>query len=103
MKNLVIKKILIIIFVLFVIIGFVYLIDYFKNKKNIENNKNNIDFCLDDKECVPENCCHSDSCVNVLYKPNCREIMCTQECSSILDCGYGRCACINNKCKAVKN
>ena len=55
--------------------------------------------CNQDSDCVPASCCHSESCVNSQKKPSCDKVFCTQECSSILDCGKGKCLCVNNKCE----
>jgi len=55
--------------------------------------------CQSDNDCVPEFCCHSSTCVNVKYKPNCTGIFCTQECMpGTMDCGQGHCVCVNNTC-----
>ena len=57
--------------------------------------------CEIDADCVPDGCCHADSCVNENFKPNCDEIMCTLSCEpETLDCGQGSCLCVNNKCSA---
>lgn len=56
--------------------------------------------CITDADCVPATCCHPDSCVNVKYAPDCKNIICTLECRlGTMDCGGGRCVCINNQCK----
>jgi len=57
--------------------------------------------CQSDSDCAPEFCCHSSSCINKKHRPNCTNIFCTQECMpGTMDCGQGRCACLNNICKA---
>lgn len=63
--------------------------------------KEDIYYCSSNKDCVPKDCCHSSECVNIKYKPNCKGIVCTMECRTILDCGMGYCACVNNKCIAI--
>lgn len=60
-----------------------------------------VDSCQSDDECVPAQCCHSFSCVNDKYKPNCEEVFCTQVCEGPIDCGTGYCGCVNNRCKVV--
>ena len=63
----------------------------------------NIKECLIDSECVPSSCCHASSCVPISKKPACDKILCSMECSSILDCGNAFCSCVNNKCEVVMN
>jgi putative hemolysin len=58
-------------------------------------------FCETDIDCVPEQCCHADSCINEKFKPDCEGLMCTLECKpETLDCGQGNCVCENNRCTA---
>lgn len=58
--------------------------------------------CQKDEDCVPAQCCHPDSCINIDYRPNCEGIFCTMECRpGTMDCGQGRCACIDNTCQVV--
>ena len=60
----------------------------------------NVTSCLQDSDCVPEQCCHATSCINKANKFACN-LFCTQECKpNTLDCGQGSCKCINNKCAA---
>jgi hypothetical protein len=60
------------------------------------------DYCAVDSDCVPAQCCHPKSCVNINHSPNCTGIYCSLECApGTLDCGQGRCECIGNKCEAV--
>ncbi len=59
------------------------------------------DFCQTDLDCVPEQCCHPYSCVDIKYKPDCSGIMCTQVCEGPIDCGAGSCKCVNNRCHVV--
>lgn len=58
--------------------------------------------CQKNEDCVPAACCHPDSCVNTNYRPNCEDIVCTMECQpGTMDCGQGRCVCINNICQVL--
>jgi len=57
--------------------------------------------CTRDSECVPEQCCHPTSCINARYKKPCN-VLCTQVCEGPIDCGAGRCACIEGKCSVEK-
>ncbi len=59
------------------------------------------DFCQTDEECAPAECCHPLSCVDEKYKPDCGRVFCTQVCQGPIDCGAGRCGCVNNKCQVV--
>lgn len=57
-------------------------------------------FCNIDDDCVPATCCHPDACVNKNYQPDCGGIACTMECRpNTMDCGQGRCVCIDNTCQ----
>ncbi|ODS39279.1 MAG: hypothetical protein A7316_05940 [Candidatus Altiarchaeales archaeon WOR_SM1_86-2] len=61
-----------------------------------------ISLCAADDECVPATCCHPSKCVYKDQAPYCESVACTLECrSGTMDCGYGRCACIDNKCQVV--
>lgn len=96
---------LIVILLVLIILGTNVYINYNGNNKKEQNittdNKNNENSCLIDEDCVPASCCHANSCVAKNNAPSCIGIYCTQECSpDTLDCGQGRCACINNKCSA---
>lgn len=57
--------------------------------------------CTKDSQCVPAQCCHPTSCINVLYKPSCSKVACTMECSGPLDCGAGHCGCVKGKCQVI--
>jgi len=59
------------------------------------------DSCLVDSDCVPEQCCHPYSCVNINHEPDCTDIACTEVCSGPIDCGAGSCKCVNNRCEVV--
>lgn len=59
-------------------------------------------FCISDADCVKDSCCHAKGCVAAQNAPDCKGILCTQECAqNTLDCGQGSCRCVNNLCKAV--
>ena len=59
--------------------------------------------CDGDSDCVPAQCCHPASCVNVNNKPDCSGIGCTAVCEpGTMDCGCGHCACVNNECKVIR-
>lgn len=111
------KKLLYAILVLFVIlICLIVFILVLKNKQELErmnNSSSNQNFtediveinesliCEIDADCVPASCCHSDSCINKNYVPNCEDIACSLECRpGTLDCG-GKCSCSDNKCSAT--
>ena len=68
-----------------------------ESEKKKEKTKE-FDYCEIDVDCAPAQCCHPTSCVNRKFSPNCAGLMCTMECRGPIDCGAGRCACINNKC-----
>lgn len=57
-------------------------------------------FCALNSDCVPATCCHPDACINKNYQPDCKGIVCTMECrSNTMDCGQGRCVCLDNTCQ----
>ena len=57
-------------------------------------------YCETNADCVPASCCHPNSCVNKDYQPNCASVSCTMECApNTMDCGQGRCVCIDNTCQ----
>ncbi len=56
--------------------------------------------CTNNLQCVPAQCCHPTSCINVIYKEPCTEI-CTMECREPLDCGAGHCGCVDGKCQVI--
>ncbi len=97
------KKEVFFIIVIFVIIASAFGINYF-NSINENSGKDEIDdrlYCETDADCVPDDCCHPSSCVNVNYKPDCSATLCSAVCQpDTLDCGQGSCLCINNKCGA---
>lgn len=58
--------------------------------------------CVQDSDCAPAGCCHPAACINSAYRPDCTDIMCTMECrQGTLDCGAGRCGCIEHSCAVV--
>lgn len=55
--------------------------------------------CETGAECVPAECCHAAQCVPLSQKPDCAEVVCTQECRpGTLDCGQMSCGCVKGKC-----
>jgi hypothetical protein len=56
--------------------------------------------CLTDDDCVPAECCHPASCINKVNKGVC-SLLCTNVCEGPIDCGAGRCGCVNGKCSVV--
>ena len=57
-------------------------------------------FCQTDDDCVPATCCHPEACINKDYQPDCKGIVCTMECRpNTMDCGQGRCVCLDNTCQ----
>jgi hypothetical protein len=90
--------ILLIILIIFIII------DQTHKTKIPDNNITNISGnseCVNDGDCSPVCGCHPSSCVPVDKKGQCERMMCTMECSGPLDCGAGRCGCVNNKCSVI--
>ena len=60
--------------------------------------------CETDSDCVPSTCCHATSCAPVGDAPDCSQQICTLNCEpQTLDCGYGGCSCVNNKCSVHFN
>jgi hypothetical protein len=56
--------------------------------------------CTVDDDCVPAQCCHPTSCINRAEQRVCN-VMCTMSCEGPLDCGAGRCGCVNGKCSVI--
>ena len=78
------------------------IITYSVTKSNPPNSPPLEGICFSDTDCVPAECCHPNYCINVNYKEVCNEL-CTQECSSILDCNRARCGCENEVCTVIPN
>jgi len=56
--------------------------------------------CTTGDDCVPAECCHPTSCINKAYKGACN-VLCTMSCEGPIDCGAGRCGCVNGKCSVI--
>ena len=56
--------------------------------------------CITDADCVPAECCHPSSCTPGAAKQVCN-LMCTASCEGPLDCGAGRCGCVNGTCRVI--
>lgn len=75
---------------------------YDEKVKNRESEDLGSSYCTDNRECVPDGCCHPKSCVNLKEKQTCSGVICSSVCEpGSLDCGQGTCQCINKKCEAV--
>ncbi len=60
------------------------------------------DSCNEDKECIPDACCHASGCISEKYAPDCSRKYCTMNCApDTLDCGQKKCGCVNKKCKVI--
>jgi hypothetical protein len=96
------KKLFWIIIVLGIIL-IVLIIFIILNGKNTNNNLNNspLKECSIDSDCVPACGCHPNSCVPIINRSQCERVICTQECSGPLDCGAGKCGCVNNRCGII--
>ena len=99
----------IIIVVVLIIVGFFW----FTHQSDLENGLDNetlgeaIGGKLEEyvrEECVPASCCHATECVLKSEAPSCDEISCTMNCEpNTLDCGYGSCEFVNEKCGVIWN
>ncbi len=57
-------------------------------------------YCESDEDCTDATCCHPTACVNKEYRPDCKAVSCTAECEpNTMDCGQGRCICLDNTCQ----
>lgn len=56
--------------------------------------------CMNDSDCVPSQCCHPTGCMNKDYKGPCTEL-CTAVCQGPIDCGAGRCGCVEGRCGVI--
>jgi hypothetical protein len=59
--------------------------------------------CSTDVDCVPEQDCHANSCINLNFKEY-SDAFCTANCEpGTMDCGQGSCVCVNNRCDVILN
>ena len=56
--------------------------------------------CTADTDCIPAQCCHPTSCMNQGSVRVCN-LFCTASCEGPLDCGAGRCGCVNGICSVI--
>ena len=56
--------------------------------------------CTTDQDCVPAQCCHPTSCTSRAAKQPCN-LLCTMSCEGPIDCGAGRCGCVNGRCSVI--
>ena len=79
----------VIIVLILVLISLMYIIG--KEKEKLEG-------CIKDSDCVASSCCHADSCVASEEAPECDGVICSMVCSGPLDCGAGECGCVKGEC-----
>jgi hypothetical protein len=84
-----------------IILLIVLIILIIKNKNS--NDKDYSGECRIDSDCVPGGCCHPNICVSKENAPDCRDFICSMECSGPLDCMAGSCGCVNGKCQIMPN
>jgi hypothetical protein len=77
--------------------------NYNKVYTHLEECEKEISVCSVDGDCVPDSCCHSQSCVSLYKKPVCDKVFCSQSCETLLDCNQGSCVCINGRCGIKTN
>ncbi|MFA5173641.1 MAG: hypothetical protein WC438_00480 [Candidatus Pacearchaeota archaeon] len=77
--------------------------NYDKVYTNLDDCEKEINTCSVDSDCVPDSCCHAQSCVSLDKKPVCDKVFCSQVCSGPLDCNQGSCECIKGKCGVKTN
>jgi hypothetical protein len=94
------KKLFWIIIVLGIIL-IILIIFIILNVKHNNPTNSTLKECSIDSDCVPACGCHPNSCVPKINKSECERLICTQDCSSPLDCGAGSCGCSNNKCSII--
>jgi hypothetical protein len=59
--------------------------------------------CIEDDDCVADQCCHAKEAVNKAYAPECKSVMCTMSCEpDTIDCGQGKVACVDKKCSVIR-
>ncbi len=68
-------------------------------KPNLEGVK----LCSFSADCVPAGGCHPAECVNAMYVRKDNNVLCTAACIGPLDCGAGRCECVEGSCEVVPN
>ena len=60
--------------------------------------------CMQDSDCVANQCCHAKDGVNKAYAPDCKSVMCSMSCEpDTLDCGQGSVKCVETQCRVVGN
>lgn len=83
-----------------IIVGLLFLAACASPVRDIPTDKQ----CRQDSDCVPSRCCHPDDTVNQDYAPDCKGLLCTQECvPDTLDCEQGEIKCVDGECKAIMN
>ncbi len=76
----------------------------YSQRFEIKRSANATPECSTDSDCVPAQCCHPYSCVRKEDAPDCSLLgVCTASCDGPIDCGAGRCACVNNTCSVVSS
>ena len=84
--------------VLVIIILFYYFVFYPPTIPKDNNNNVSLE-CSSDYDCITSSCCHPNSCIK-REERICNQL-CTQGCRGPIDCGKGRCGCINGKCGII--
>ena len=58
--------------------------------------------CTQDSDCRAASCCHASDAVNIENAPDCKGILCSQQCEpNTIDCGQGFVKCVENECQVV--
>ena len=58
--------------------------------------------CSKNSDCVPAQCCHPSSCVNINNAPNCSDTFCTEVCQEeTMFCDGLKCICSNGQCQGI--
>lgn len=95
------KKVLYAIIILAIALVFVVGLIIKAPETKMEKNISEVE-CSSNADCVPASCCHAASCVSKENAPKCRDVFCSAVCEpNTMDCGQGRCECLNNKCTAL--
>jgi len=104
------KEILIILLIVILILtGFLFFYHtYIRDKtkstdEKVDENGLIVGECQTNSDCVPESCCHAEKCVSINKKPKCEGFFCTAVCAGPLDCGAGKCGCIERRCEIIPN